>query len=443
MKLNPRNLQSIIDNEALAYAMYTVEERAIPNMMDGLKPVQRFVIYRALQMSKGNKEKFHKVASVAGGVSDAGYHHGEGSAAGTAVLMANNWNNNCALLDGQGNFGSRLVQEGGAPRYVYCRVSDAFRDIYKDTEYAPVHKDLEHLPPKHYLPIIPTVLLNGVKGIATGYSTSILPHSLESVVECTKLAIQGKLDKEPTVQFPKFKGQIVPSENGVELRGVYRFISRTQIDISEIPYKWERTAYVDKILEPLVDKGYITYDDQCGRDGFGFRIKLRKDYVLDDNEEARHERIMKDFGLIQKVPQFIVVIDENGKLRDDFTCASDLIKHFVEVRKTYIKTRIESKIIETEEAFDLAKAKAMFISRVIKNEIVIQGKTRKQLSKEIESFEDLKDYVEKLVSMNIYHITNDEAKKLVLEAKRLKEEREYWKKTTPEHEYTKDLEELQ
>lgn len=117
-----RGLKSIIDNEALAYAMYTVENRAIPNMIDGLKPVQRFVVARALELGKGNRDKFHKLASIAGGVADLGYHHGEGSAQDAGALMANTWNNNYPILDGQGNFGSRLVQEAAASRYIFARV---------------------------------------------------------------------------------------------------------------------------------------------------------------------------------------------------------------------------------------------------------------------------------------------------------------------------------
>ncbi|SCN45963.1 DNA topoisomerase II [Cronobacter phage Pet-CM3-4] len=136
-QLNMRNLQSIIDNEAKEFAIYTVENRAIPNLIDGFKPVQRFVIARALDLSRGNKEKFHKLASVAGGVADLGYHHGEGSAQDAGALMANTWNNNYPLLDGQGNFGSRLVQKAAASRYIFCRISDNFRKVYKDTEIAP------------------------------------------------------------------------------------------------------------------------------------------------------------------------------------------------------------------------------------------------------------------------------------------------------------------
>ncbi|AKU43942.1 DNA topoisomerase II [Citrobacter phage Merlin] len=443
MQLNQRSLQSIIDNEAKEFAIYTVENRAIPNMIDGFKPVQRFVMKRALDLSRGNKEKFHKLASVAGGVADLGYHHGEGSAQDAGALMANTWNNNFPLLDGQGNFGSRLVQKAAASRYIFCRVSDNFRKVYKDLEIAPAHKDKEHVPPAFYLPVIPTVLLNGVRGIATGYATNILPHSFESVVECTRLALEGKLDKEPEVKFPKFNGKVIPTEDGgVELHGVYKFTSATQMYISEIPYKFDRDTYVEKVLDPLEEKGLITYTDDCSKAGFGFKVKFRGVYNLPVSTEMRHDMIMRDFKLIEKLSQFIVVIDENGKLNDKFTKASDLIKHFVEVRKTFVEKRIEYKTAEVKEQLTLAVAKAQFIKDVVDGKIVIQGKTRKALVSELEKVDLFKAHVEKLVSMNIYHITSDEAKKLVEIAKDLKKEYKYWQETTPEAEFIKDLEEL-
>lgn len=443
VSLNARSLEDIVNNEAKEYAIYTVENRAIPNLIDGFKPVQRFVMYRALELGRGNKEKFHKLASIAGGVADAGYHHGEGSAQDAGALMANTWNNNYPLLDGQGNFGSRLVQKAAASRYIFCRVSDNFRNVYKDTEIAPVHKDNEHTPPAYYLPIIPTVLLNGVRGIATGYATNILPHSFKSLVECTKLALQGKLDKEPEVSIPQFKGKVVPLEDGgVELHGEYKFTSASQMYISEIPAKFDRETYVEKVLEPLVDKNCISYVDDCSKEGFGFKVKFKKDYMLGQDDAQRHDKIMRDFKLIEKMSQFIVVIDENGKLNDKFTKSSELIKHFVEVRKKYVVQRIEHKTKECLEAFKLALAKAKFIKSVIDGEIVIQGKTRKQLINEIESLPDYKEYAEKLVAMNIYHMTSDEAKKLAMHAKDMKNEYKYWTETTPEAEYMKDLEAL-
>lgn len=192
----------------------------------------------------------------------------------------------------------------------------------------------------------------------------------------------------------------------------------------------------------MVDKNFISYVDDCSKTGFGFKVKFKKDYMLGQDDEQRHEKIMRDFKLVEKMSQFIVVIDENGKLNDKFQSSSELIKHFVEVRKTYIVKRIEHKVKECDEAFKLALAKAMFIKEVIEGSIVIQGKTRKQLTSELESRPTYAPFADKLVSMNIYHITSDEAKKLAQQAKDLKAELKYWQETTPEAEYMKDLETL-
>lgn len=213
------------------------------------------------------------------------------------------------------------------------------------------------------------------------------------------------------------------------------------MQITEIPYKFDRETYVSKVLDPLEDKGLISWEDDCGEHGFGFKVKFRKEYSLPDDEELRHEKIMKDFSLIERRSQNITVINEKGKLAV-YDNVVDLIKDFVEVRKTYVQKRIDNKIIESEKAFKLAFAKAHFIKKVIAGEIVIQGKTRKALTEELAQIEMYKEHVDKLVGLNIFHITSDEARKLAEEAKAKKEENEYWKSTDVVTEYTKDLEAL-
>lgn len=438
---NVRCLTEVINNEAKEYAIYTVEQRAIPNMIDGMKPVHRFMLYRAMQLAKGDKEKMHKLASVAGGVADAGYHHGEGSAQDAGALMANTWSNNFPFLDGEGNFGSRLVQQAAASRYIFCRISENFSKVFKDENVAPVHEDPEHKPPRFYLPVIPVVLLNGVEGIATGYATNILPHSIKSVIECTRQALNGVVDiKEPSVEYPKFSGKIYRDGPKCELHGTYKITSKTQMEITEIPYSFDRAKYVEKVLDPLEDKGFISYSDNCGKNGFGFKIKMRKEAGLELSEE-NHDKIMKMFGLIERLSQNITVIDENGKLRV-FESAVELIKHFVEVRTEYVKKRIHAKIIETDSKAKILTAKARFINAVIKGDIVIAGKTRKQLVEELKAIDNLAQYAEELVLLNIYHITSDEARKLALAAKAAIEDNQYWRETTAEVEYQKDLDQL-
>lgn len=437
------NLDNIVYGVAKDFAIYSAEERGIPNMIDGLKPVQRFVIECALRKSKGDKKKFRKMADIGSGVAELGYHHGEGNAVDAGALMANTWSNNIPLLEGQGNFGSRLVQKAGASRYIHARVHENFFKIYKDMECTPFHEDQEHLPPAFYLPVVPMVLSNGISGIATGYATDILPHSFESLVECTKLALEGKLDKEPQVKFPRFTGNILPRDDrdGVILEGTYELSGKTKLTITEVPYKYDREKYVE-VLDALEEKGAIvSYNDRCSKDGFKFEVTLKRDYFKSEKEELRHDQIMKDFKLVQLVAQNISVVNEHGRV-EVFEKASDLIRRFVSVRIGYVEKRIEYMKAETHKAFEYAKAKAYFIKCVINGDIIIQGKRKQEVIESIQHYELLAEYADKLVSMPLYSVTAEEAKKLVEDAKRYKEEHEYWCNTTPQVEYKKDLEEL-
>lgn len=434
-----RDLESIINNEALEYALYTVEERAIPNMIDGFKPVHRFIMHRALEMSK-NGNSFNKLASLAGSVSSAGYHHGESSAQSAGQAMANNWNNNIPFLEGQGNFGSRLVQEGAAARYVFCRVHENFSKIYKDSKLAPKHKDEEHKPPRHYLPLIPTVLLNGISGIATGYSTSILPHCIKSVISSTEQAVKGRKVKEPEVKFPKFNGDIITTDRGVQILGKYEWAGKRKLLITEVPLKYERADYIEKVLDKLEDNGIISsYDDLCSSEGFRFSVNVKQG----DRDSLKHEEIIRMFGLSQNLAQFIVVIDENGKLRDDFSKASELIEHFVKVRLEYYSKRIDNEIRETTEKLNYAKAKKEFIGLVLKGDIELTIKTtKKELLKTLSENPITNGYEKELVALSIYHLTEEEFILSVKNVEELTKLLEKWNSTTPEEEYLQDLKDL-
>ena len=443
MKSIKRDVTDIIDTEAKEFAIYSGAGRALPNMIDGFKPVHRFIVYRSLDLCKKSGQKaYHKLTSIAGSVSELGYHHTEDAAQDAAALLANTWSNNYPLLDGRGNFGSRIIKAAGASRYIYARISNNYFNVYKDDNICPPHEDIEHIPPKHFLPVIPTILLNGIRGVATGYACIVLPYDFKSVVECTKLALQGKLDREPEVRYPCFEGEVVyKGDKKYEINGIYKFLSKTVMEITEIPVSWDRVKYLTKILEPLRANGFITYEDGCDKDGFNFKVKFRKEYELPKDKEKLHDKIMKDFGLIEKVTQNLTVSDQNNCVKT-YESPSELIKDFVEYRIQFVQKRIDHKIDETEKKLRYAKAKIDFIKLVISGEIVISGKKRKELLNLLNTYDNLKDYSETLISMNIYHMTSDETEKLSKNVKEVEKELKYWRTTTKEKEYCKDIDNL-
>ena len=438
-----RMFSDIMNKEARDYSMYTIEDRALPNLIDGLKPSQRFFLYSVLRNARNG---FTKVASVGGVVSEYGYHHAETSAQDTGAAMANTWNNNFPIIQGRGNFGSRVVQESAAARYIYCMIHENYRKTFLDEDMAPKHWDPEHFPPRFYLPIIPTVLLNGVMGMAVAYATTILPHDPKSVIECVKDVLESGKCKEPLLKFPDFNGKIIPQEEPGKymLEGLYSYDEKrkTKLIISEIPPKYDREKYI-AVLDELTDKNLIvSYTADC-RNGFKFEITLKRDLTVDMTD---HSAVMKMFKLNQSVSQNITVIGPNRSPTSSdvraYDSAKTLIADFVKHRLTYYPARIAKRISELEEKTRYANARIIFIQKVISDEINPRGKTRKQTLTTIERFDELKEFSEKLIGMNIYHITSDEVKKLEKDLQVIEKELKYWKKTTPKAEYLKDLENI-
>lgn len=437
-----RKFSDIMDKEILDYSMYVIEDRAIPNMIDGLKPGQRFFLYSTIK-NAGNT--FAKVAAIGGIVSEYGYHHAEKAAQDAGALMANNWSNNNPVIQGRGNFGTRIVPINAAARYIYCKPHENFKNIFRDNEHAPAHWDLEHTPPRFYLPVIPYVLLNGIKGIAVGIAVGILPHDINSVCECVKQVLNTGTCDEPTVKYPEFKGNINQiTDRKYILEGLYQYDPKrkTKLVITELPPKYNREKYVS-FLDSLVDKDIIiSYDVDC-RDGFRFDINLKRDF---DISKMSHEQILKYFKLTQSVTQNISVIGPNrSEDKSDiriYSKASELIKDFVEYRLTYYPIRIEANINFFKEKIAYSNAKIQFIEKIISNEIDPRGKTKAATIKLIETFDELKGFGEKLISMNIYHLTKDEVEKLKNDVKLLKKELKRWESTTPKAEYLNDISEI-
>lgn len=436
-----RKFSDIMNKEVKDYSMYTIEDRAIPNMIDGLKPVQRLFLYSTLQNASN---KFAKIASVGGVVSEYGYHHAETAAQDAGAAMANTWNNNFPIIKGRGNFGSRIVNDPSAPRYIFCTIHENFKRVFKDNDLVPSHWDPEHIPPRIYLPVIPTVLLNGVFGMAVGYATDILPHDPESVKQCVIDYLKTGNCDEPQIKFPDFHGKIIPeTERKFMLEGLYHYDEkkRTKLTITEIPPKYDRQAYIS-VLDSLVDKNLIVrYTTDC-RDGFEFEVTLKNDNPI----AMTHENIIKVFKLSQSVSQLITVIGPNRTATTSdvriYDSASKLIKEFVDYRITYYPKRIENRIKELEQKILYSNARIVFINKVINDEINPRGKTRKQTIDMISKYDELKQFSEQLISMNIYHITSDEVKKLENDLKSIDKELKYWKKTSPKAEYLKDLENI-
>lgn len=416
------------------HAIYTLEKRAIPSMVDGLKPSQRFILYSAL---KNAKDKFTKVAEIAGVIASYGYHHAETSAQDAATLMAATWKNNTPLLEGDGNFGTRLIQKASPARYIFAKVHDNFYNIFLDNHLTPPSDDEEIKIPKYYLPIIPFVLLNGVQGVATGFSTNILPYDIAEVTKLVKDHLNGKDISKKTLipKYPHFKGKVEQNDKGgFDIVGLYELKGKTKLSITEVPYhsQYDREGYI-KILDSLEENGQIvSYIEKCDENGFAFDVTLRRDFSGD---------IEKIFKLRKSVTENLTVIDHNNKLRE-YSNPIDLIKDFCNFRITYVQERIEQEKHELESTMSLIKAKMKFILLVINNKLSFKEKTKSQLKDELINLKFDINHIDPLLSMNFYHLTTDEIDKLATKYNELENRLDYCKSTTSKDEYLIDINKL-
>lgn len=432
-------ISKVAANEWLDFAMYTVEARAIPNMIDGMKPVQRFYVYSSI---KNSKSDFKKVSAVAGVVSDYGYNHGEGSAAGAGQLMASEWANNICLIEGRGSFGTRLVQSAAAPRYTYTRLHENFNRYIKDIDLAPEHIDPEHEPPAFYVPVIPLVLANGIKGIATGFATNILPRDPKDLARaCLEYIETRNINEKVKVKFPDFTGSITfdPEEGRYICKGVFERKSKTLLLITEVPYGYDREDYV-KVLDKLEEAGHIVgYDDLCDKNGFQFEVKLKQGTSAKWNDE----KIAAAFKLIKPYTENLTVIDQNGKLKE-YNDERDLIRDFCDYRMSILQKRID---LRKEEATELSRwltIKMQFIKAVLDDKIKFKNRKKDEVAVQIfENTEAQNDEdVDRLLRINIMSLTDEMVKQLEKEIKEANQELQYWKKTTPSVQFKDDLKEL-
>ena len=432
---NDYAISEIAKKEWHSFAMYTVESRAIPNMIDGLKPVQRFYLYSSI---KNSPRDYKKVSAISGVVSDYGYNHGESSAAGAGQLMAAEWSNNICLVQGRGSFGTRLVQSAAAARYTYTRLHDNFHKYVKDLDLSPEHDDPEHEPPTFYVPILPLVLVNGIKGIATGFATNILPRDPAGVINaCREYIRTGNIKNKIKIKYPDFTGTVTydAEQEKYFCNGSYTKQGKTVLTITEITYGHDRESYI-KVLDKLEDAGDIVgYEDLCDKQGFKFDVKLKQ------NTSAKWSdtKIIQKFKLTAPLSENLTVITPEGNLRK-YEDARDLIRDFVDYRNTILQKRIDLRVAEYTEEARWLHIKKQFIEAVLDGKIEFKGKNKAAITKQIfATTSAIEEDIDRLLRLNIYTLTSEEVKKLKDKIKECKQSLNFWKKTNTTEQFLTDL----
>jgi DNA gyrase/topoisomerase IV subunit A len=417
--VNAMNVTELIDGQYKDYSKYVLYSRAIPHMIDGLKPSQRKILYTALKTAKSNRIK---TASLSGNtISSANYHHGDASLNEAITKMVQSHSNNIPLLRGEGSFGSRLVPDAAAPRYTYVQMSDNFETYFADTMVADKSIDPEDPEPAFYLPIIPWVLVNGIKGIAVGFATEIQPRNPKEVAKLCQAYLRGKnIDKEKLLPyFPDFSGKVYEELDSVYCEGNFTLTGQTKLEITEVPVGFNRETYV-QILDKLEDTGKIvSYTDKCDKTGFNFDVTLKRGKKMKDHQ------IVTLFKLKKKINENITVIDHEGKLKV-YDSPIGIIKDFCDYRIGKYEERYEYLIEEGTSRLGTIQAKVRFIEMVIFGKLEFKNKNRETIKKELtKTFKP--DIIDILIKMPIYSLCQDEMSKLIDEGTALNKQIEEWR----------------
>ena len=432
--MNPEiQYQSIVDNINTSYkeySLYTLNSRAIPSAIDGMKPVQRKLVYAMLQQPSPFKNKI-KTAALAGSLSGYEYHHGEMSAQAALSGMAMAWDNNAPLFEGHGNFGSRKIQEAAAARYTFVNLSKNFATYFVDHEVAP--QSIDNPEPAHYLPTIPWVLVNGVRGIAVGFATLILPRSPSELVAAIKKLISNPEAKLKPIlpSFPDFVGEVESlGGNTYKIKGIVEKSGPIQYTIKEVPFGYDRETVINYLNKLVDDNQIVDYDDNCSDKGFEFVIKVTR-----IQRDSIDKDPLKFFKLEKQVTENITVIGYDGSLKQ-FDTAEELIRYFFKYRLTKIAEKIQYEIDAASNTLLRLKCKLKFVQSVISGKLDLRKSSKVDLLKFISDNITAEEFGKQFVNIPVYSFTTDMVEELESEIEELKKLIETLNNTTPESRYS-------
>ena len=399
-----------IHGEMIHFSKYDCD-RSIPNMMDGLKTSQRKVAFTCFK--RGLKQEI-KVAQLSGSVSEIScYHHGEQSLNGAIVGMAQNFtgSNNINLLEPKGQFGTRLQggQDSASERYIFTNLNPITRDIYNEKDDAVLHyldDDGTSVEPIYYVPIIPMILVNGGKGIGTGFSSDIMCHNPLSIIDYVSgILRETPHDKLPTIEpyYEGFAGTIHKiGASKYLIKGKYEIISPKQVRVTELPVgTWTDNYKQD--LENMIDRGKAKDTTATTKSKSSVKQKsIITDYVDMSTDSVVDITITFTPGVIQalseketdygctalekqlklyttKTTTNMHMFDEKEKLRK-FDDVRDIVGHYMTVRLDVYKKRKIAMVDTLSKVVKNLSNKAKFITEILEETLDLRRKKGSEVS---------------------------------------------------------------
>ena len=447
-KVHEVDLKETMEKSYIDYAMSVIATRALPDVRDGLKPVQRRVLYSMIELNNGPDKPHRKCARIVGDTMGKYHPHGDSSIYGALVNMAQEWSTRYPLVDGHGNFGSVDGDGAAAMRYTEARLSkismEMLADINKNTvDFTPNFDETEKEPtvlPSRY----PNLLVNGTTGIAVGMATNIPPHNLREIVSAVVKMIDNRIEEDrettleeilPIVKGPDFPtGATILGTRGIEQayrtgRGKIRVRAVTEIEtmengksrilVSELPYMVNKARLIEKMAELVRDKridGITAITDESSREGMRINIELRRDVNANVilNQLFKHTQLQDTFGVIM-----LALVNNEPRVMG----LIEMLHHYIVHQEEVVTRRTQYELNKAEERAHILQGLLIALDNIDEVIRIIRASKTTQIAKEglMERFGLSEVQSQAIVDMRLRALTGLEREKLENEFKELME----------------------
>ena len=438
-KIHEVDLKETMETSYIDYAMSVIASRALPDVRDGLKPVQRRVLYSMIELNNGPDKPHRKCARIVGDTMGKYHPHGDSSIYGALVNMAQEWSTRYPLVDGHGNFGSVDGDGAAAMRYTEARLSkismEMLADINKDTvDFVPNFDETEKEPsvlPSRY----PNLLAKGTSGIAVGMATNIPPHNLREIIGAVVKIIDNRIEEDietgidevlDIVKGPDFPtGAEILGTAGINEayrtgRGKIRVRSVSNIEampngknrivVTEIPYMVNKARLIEKIAELAKDKridGITHIADESSREGMRINIELRKDVnpnvIL--NQLYKHTQLQDTFGVIM-----LALVNNEPRVLN----LLEMLQYYLAHQEDVVTRRTKYELNKAEERAHILQGLLIALDNIDRVIQIIRGSQTVQIAKAslIEEFALDDVQAQAIVDMRLRTLTGLERDKI-------------------------------
>ncbi len=441
-KIHEVDLKDTMEKSYIDYAMSVIVSRALPDVRDGLKPVQRRILYSMIELNNGPDKPHRKCARIVGDTMGKYHPHGDSSIYGALVNLAQEWSTRYPLVDGHGNFGSVDGDGAAAMRYTEARLSkismEMTADIYKDTvDFVPNFDETEKEP--SILPSrFPNLMVNGAQGIAVGMATNIPPHNLRETIDGVVKIIDNQVEEDRDTSIDELmeivKGPDFPTGASIlgrkEIEKAYRTgrgkikvravtniepmsNGKQRIVVTELPYMVNKARLIEKIADLVKDKridGITELRDESDRSGMRICIETRKDVNANVllNQLFKHTQLQDTFGVIM-----LALVDNQPKILN----LKEMLSHYLDHQKDVVTRR-------TQYELNKAKERAHILEGLLKaldviDEVIRIIRSSKSVAEAktglIESFAFSEAQAQAIVDMRLRALTGLEREKLQAE----------------------------